>query len=352
MSLKLHPFPTFFHPPVGATHRSLPIIGEGVRQVPAGQLIQRAGPAFAELEIRNKANGARSRGICGLLPAAAFLDGRVRFHEETLVARLQSQEAAVLADSGALGKPVLLTVPSLKKWWEQHVAELEAGEGETTFAGDNNHYRMRTLSPAGTNPQLLPLPTGDSLVIADGHHRAETHARLAARGESSCDYIPVCSIGGDELTIGAFTRILSDARRPAELLPELGRFFHYEQLSNPLPPRQAGEWLLANADVFYRLTRKPDNDQRLDSEWLDRTVLPSVFGITDTRIDERITFKPTPEPTNGLLRLATEVGKVSLCGFPLPLADFFTEVEAGRCLPAKSTRFEPRVPSGLVVWRP
>lgn len=314
--------------------------------------MQYQGPAFAELDIRNKASGSCSRGICGLLPAAAFLDGRVRFHEETLVARLKSQEAAVIADSGALGKPVLLTVPSLKAWWREQADQLLAGAEATAFDGEHNDYRMRTLAVAAGVQQPLSLPDGEPLVIADGHHRAETHARLSAQGERSCDYIPVCIIGGDELTIGAFTRVITDTRRPGDLLPALGRFFHHEQLSSPCAPRQNGEWLLADANSCYRLTRKADDDQSLDSEWLDHTVLPEVFGITDTRTDERIAFKPTPAPTGGLLDLTTEPGKTYLCGFPLALSEFFTEVEAGRCLPAKSTRFEPRVPSGLLVWQP
>jgi hypothetical protein len=45
-------------------------------------------------------------------------------------------------------------------------------------------------------------------------------------------------------------------------------------------------------------------------------------------------------------------GKIILRGFPLPEDQFFREIAADRCLPPKSTRFEPRVPSGLLVWIP
>lgn len=353
MSLKLHPFPSFLHPPFGASLSALPVTRDGVRLVPVGELEATDTTAFAELRIRTAQTQAESRGICGLLPAGAFLDGTVRPHEKTLLARLDRQRETVLADGGALGKPVLLTVPSLQAFW-QNIDQDYAPTGEgLSFNGQDNDYKLRPFQHAalGAAPPLkLELP--GPLVIADGHHRAKTHARLSQRGETSCDFIPVCIIGADELTIGAFTRVIADARAPSALLPELGLFFQHERIAGPEGPTKAGEWLLVCKEACYRLTRKTDGDNSIDSEWLDQTVLPHVFNITDTRSDKRITFKPTPDPHNGLLEFPHKEGKIYLCGFPLPVAKFFSEVAAGHCLPPKSTRFEPRVPSGLVVWRP
>ena len=44
--------------------------------------------------------------------------------------------------------------------------------------------------------------------------------------------------------------------------------------------------------------------------------------------------------------------KITLLGFPISRSRFFAEVAAGRVLPPKSTRFLPRIPSGLLVWIP
>lgn len=353
MSIKLHPFPSFLHPPFGQSITVLPVTRGGVRLVPNGELVATETPAFAVLHIRTNKTQRLSRGICGLVPAVAFLDGTVRGHEKTLLSRLQRQEASVLADNGALGKPVLLTVPSLKGWWKEQDRNYDSGDEEMTFKGQDNDYELRSyrsLSAGKALPLALAVP--GPLVIADGHHRAETHARLSARGETSCDFIPVCIIGGDELTIGAFTRVITDERAPSELLPQLGAFFEHELLAGPDAPTRAGEWLLVCKGTCYRLTRKPDGDKSIDSEWLDHTVLPHVFNIRDTRADERIAFKPTPDPQGGMLEFPHIAGKVYLSGFPLPVDDFFAAVEAGHCLPPKSTLFEPRVPSGLVVWKP
>lgn len=259
----------------------------------------------------------------------------------------------MLADGGALGKPVLLTVPSLRTFWEVTDRYHVRDEKSTTFTGENNEYKLRPYRLRGEEETTaLKLQFSGPLVIADGHHRAETHAQLSGRGERSCDFISVCIIGGDELTIGAFTRVVSDERPPSALLPELGLFFEHQRLTGPEAPTKAGEWLLVCKDTCYRLTRKPDGDKSIDSEWLDHTVLPRVFSIKDTRSDSHISFAPTPDEENGLLTFPHESGKIYLCGFPLPVDSFFEEVKAGHCLPPKSTRFEPRVPSGLVVWKP
>jgi len=357
MSLKLHPFPSFLHPPFGSVLSQLPVTRDGVRLVPDHALT--SNPGFAELRIHSKGSLKFSRGICGLLPAAAFLDGTVRPHEQTLVARLKRQEDVVLADGGALGKPVLLTATSLKSWWAETDLTSERGIECLTFAGQNNDYHLRTYTNSitddnGSVHQSSPLDLSKLglLAIADGHHRAETHARLSARGESACDFIPVCIIGGDELTIGAFTRVITNGAPLADLLPQLAKFFDYEMVADKVAPRNEGEWLLIRNNVSYLLRRKASTGIGIDTEWLDRTVLPTVFGITDTRADERITFSPTPSPVNRLLEVATLPETTYLCGFPLPVASFFAEVEADRCLPPKSTMFEPRVPSGLVVWKP
>ena len=353
MSIKLHPFPSFLHPPFGASLSALPVTRDGVRLVPEGDLVATESPAFAELRIRSNPSQANSRGICGLLPASAFLDGTVRPHEKTLLARLGRQENTVLADGGALGKPVLLTVPSLQSFWQAMDREYASSKERAIFNGQNNDYELRPYqSSANGGANMVDLELPAPLVIADGHHRAETHARLSAAGETSCDFVPVCIIGADELTIGAFTRVITDMRAPSALLPELGFFFEHERIAGPEAPTKPGEWLLVCKDACYRLTRKPDGDQSIDSEWLDHTVLPRVFSITDTRADERIGFEPTPDPHGGTLEFPHKTGKVYLCGFPLPVDTFFAEVEAGHLLPPKSTRFEPRVPSGLVVWRP
>ncbi|MEO0731465.1 MAG: DUF1015 family protein [Bacteroidota bacterium] len=348
MPLSLVPFPAFYHPPFGVVDE-LPYCRDGVRHLPPDSLVRYAQPAFAELRIRRHVNEARSRGICGLLPATAFSDGTIRPHEATLESRLLRQEQLVMADRGALGKPILLTVPSLAAWWKQQDVSHGATGRNVDFVGQDNDYQLRSYERRdGQSTQALSLEGLGPLCIADGHHRAETHARLAARGVPECQQVPVCIIGAEDLHIGTFLRVIEVTHRQVELED----FFVQEELQEPLAPTEPGSWLLVHAGKFYRLRRKANDRKTTDNRWLEDTVLPAVFGITDTRKDDRITYEPIADTPGGRVNFSWSFDRTYLYGFPLPEERFFTEVNAGRLLPPKSTRFEPRVPSGMVVWVP
>lgn len=357
MLLSLHPFPRFYTPPPGSL-TELPVTRDGVHKLPEDAIETKAITSFAELIIRPNNGDGFSRGICGLLPAGSFLDGTIRPHEQTLVSRLQRQERLVLEDEGALGKPVLLTVPSLKDWWTKSDALHNRSGRPVSFQGINNAYevyRYVATVPDVTGETLptlpLELPSSVPLCIADGHHRAETHAQLGAAGVPGFEYVPVCIIGADELTIGAFARIIEDDRSIEDLRSSLLPYFAIQPLAEPLAPQTPGEWLLLRNNTYYRL-RRQGTSPPIDVEWMEHTVLPAIFAITDTRSDQRITFEPVENTEGGLVDFTPPPEHTCLVGFPLPVKTFFAEIEASRLLPPKSTRFEPRVPSGLVIWKP
>ena len=356
MPLHLRPFPRYSRLAFGSVVDALPVTRDGITGLPMGTLPGESRDCFAQLEVRRHVNGATCRGICGLLPYAAFLDGSVKPHEATLHERLRRQERLVVADGGALGKPVLLTVPSLADWWEKQDRTYRPSDDFLGFAGDNNHYTLRDYLPvakrSATNaaPSDLPLDVPGPLVIADGHHRAETHARLGERGVPGFSHVPVCLIGADELHIGVFARVIA-ATGVEVMFKRLRHHFRVEPIDRPLAPVAVGQWLLRYQDRCYRLHRRVSPGDVTDVEWLNRIVLPEACGITDVRADERITFAPVGDPVDGLHAETFPPSALVLIGFPLPTARFFAEVGAGRVLPPKSTKFEPRVPSGLVVWR-
>ncbi|MEL7162887.1 MAG: DUF1015 family protein [Bacteroidota bacterium] len=352
MPLSLQPFPAFYHPPFGVVDE-LPYCRDGVRNLPATTLVRYDRTSFAELRIHRHVNGAPSRGICGLLPATAFADGTVRPHEATLESRLLRQEKLVLADRGALGKPILLTVPRLTDWWEARDQDHMATGRNVDFVGQDNDYQLRSYErseEALTRP--LSLAELGTLCIADGHHRAATHARLAARGVPECRLVPVCIIGAEELHIGTFLRVIDTTEREGNLLDSLAVHFKLREMETPLAPVRPGRWLLVHAGRYYRLERRESGEKAVDNRWLENVVLPAIFGIHNTRTDERITYEPVADTPGGRVDFAWSPERTYLCGFPLPKEAFFAEVAAGRLLPPKSTRFEPRVPSGMVVWMP
>ncbi|WP_157976089.1 DUF1015 family protein [Lewinella sp. IMCC34191] len=343
---QLLPFPRFFHPTPGITEQ-LPTTRNGIRQLDPFPFVQTDGPQMPVLSVRNGESGRTVSAICGLLPASAFHDGTVLPHERTLSARLERQQRLVTGDRGALGKPVLLTVPSLGRLSPGR--PVDDGENQVIFYGDDHIYRLEpSSSPAP--PVSLPTP----LVIADGHHRAYTHAALAADGDPEFQFIPVVVAGADELSIGTFLRLIDgDGMKPREVLSRFQRHFSCTPLPNAVPVATAGEWLYSQRGQHYHLRRLDTSVTDTDPGWLNQVLLPDVFGITDTRTDPRIQSVDPPPVVSGEVYFDPgQHNSVKLLGKPITRERFFAEVQAGKTLPPKSTRFEPRVPSGLLVWIP
>lgn len=344
---QLLPLPHYYHPEPGIQEQ-LPVTRDGIRGLRPFPFARTSEEGFPTLQIRNGESGRTVCGICGLLPASAFHDGTVLPHERTLSARLERQQRLVTADRGALGKPVLLTVPSLGQL-EPVPADLD-DDRQVIFYGDNHIYRLYPGRERQTSPIELPAP----LVIADGHHRAYTHAALAADGRKDFQYIPVVVAGADRLTIGTFMRVIQAGDLSLEgLLAQLSAHFTVQPVREPRPVDTVGDWLLSFRGSSYQLRRRAGAVTETDPGWLNAAVLPDVFGIRDTRTDPRIVSLDPPPVVGGRVHFPEELHeRVKLLGKPITRERFFAEVEAGKTLPPKSTRFEPRVPSGLLVWIP
>ena len=348
MPVQLLPFPQYLHPAFGQTIGKLPVTRDGVGRLAPGTFTT-SKDCFARLRIRRHRTDVTANGLCGLLPYQVFLDGTVAFHERTLTPRLVRQESLVRADAGALGKPVLLTVPSLANWWARNASALRDGGNTLKFCGNDNDYTLNDVALVANTPGGIPLDVPGPLVIADGHHRAETHARLGAAGVAGFGHVPVCLIGAEELHIGTFARLLAPEVSVATLA-WLEANEEITELDAPLAPTGVGEWLLLFRGRYFRFHRRVRRGDATDVDWLNTVVLPPACGITDVRSDDRITFEPVHDPVDGRITDTFSPDHLVLIGFPLPRERFFAEVGAGRVLPPKSTRFEPRVPSGLVVW--
>jgi uncharacterized protein (DUF1015 family) len=107
---------------------------------------------------------------------------------------------------------------------------------------------------------------------------------------------------------------------------------------------------------WYRLQARqgsvPEDDpvNRLDVAILQNNLLAPILGIGDPRSDERIDFVGG---IRGLGELERRVGSgecaVAFALFPTSIAQLFAVADAGLVMPPKSTWFEPKLRSGLIV---
>jgi uncharacterized protein (DUF1015 family) len=221
------------------------------------------------------------------------------------------------------------------------------------------------------------------LYVADGHHRSAAASRVHAarraaveqRGgpadrpeghalpayapdeQAPWNYFLAVVFPIDDVHVMAYNRVVADLNGMSveELLVALDEVgFDLTSSSGPVSPRLAHEFgVHVDGDWFRARARDVDDSDplaRLDVSVLQERVLGPLLGIGDPRTDSRIAFVGGIRGTAEIERLVAE-GRAAV-GFtlcPTSTTDLVAVADAGEVMPPKSTWFEPKLASGLVL---
>jgi uncharacterized protein (DUF1015 family) len=94
---------------------------------------------------------------------------------------------------------------------------------------------------------------------------------------------------------------------------------------------------------------KADPVSRLDVSVLQDKLLAPVLGIEDVRTSKRIDFVGGIRGTGELVKRVDAEGGVAFSMYPVTLTQLMDIADAGQIMPPKSTWFEPKLRSGLVI---
>ena len=204
------------------------------------------------------------------------------------------------------------------------------------------------------------------LYVADGHHRSAAGTRIRAlrrdanpdhTGEEPYNYFLSVIFPHDQMLIMDYNRVvrdLGDLDRDALLAAVRERFdVAPGEARKPATTRTFGMYLDGG---WYRLTARPetvptgDPVRSLDVAILQDNLLAPLLGIGDPRSDERIDFVGG---IRGLAELEKLVDSgryaVAFALHPTSIEQLFAVADAGEVMPPKSTWFEPKLRSGLIV---
>lgn len=311
---------------------------------------------FYVLEITGPL-GKISYGICGMINTEDYggETGAIRPHEATLKAKEAIQTDRFL-QSNYFIKPILLTCPGYDSLQDYLKKICQAESPTVTFnSKEGDHIRLFVLANHEDIRQCeqllaeLPAP----VAVADGHHRISTAKQLAGfktKYGKRFAKIPAVLIPVNSLVIDSFVcSITAPEAETANVLGNLEQYFHIAPTKRFERPTEKGHWLLSHGEQVYQLHAKQDDD-RPGTAWFDQHVLPAVFGITDSSHDPRWSATPADQDVNVIVKL-TQKERLSWHFLPPPvdMDSFFHYLEEGKILPPKSTRFLPRIPSGLIV---
>jgi len=199
--------------------------------------------------------------------------------------------------------------------------------------------------------------------IADGHHRAASAARVARlrrdrnakhNGNEDYNWFLCVLFPASELKILPYNRIVLDLNglSPADFLAKVKSIFRVEESADP-SPRAVGEVSMYLGGKWHglRIPMDPSADpvSRLDVSVLQDKLLAPVLGIDDVRTSKRIDFVGGIRGPNELVKRVDADGGVAFSMFPVTLTQLMDIADAGQIMPPKSTWFEPKLRSGLVI---
>ncbi|MFX0082297.1 MAG: DUF1015 domain-containing protein [Candidatus Hodarchaeota archaeon] len=213
--------------------------------------------------------------------------------------------------------------------------------------------------------KLKDLFQKEKIYIADGHHRAASAAeyRKLRLKESTTDensddpwqYLLTYIASDDQIRILPYNRVVRKLPiSEAEFLKNLEEIFNMELIENAFNPEKKNEIAMCLNGKWYKLTikRKKFKSKResLDVAILQEKVLEPILGISDPRADENISFIGGIRDPKEMEKYVLEKGNALLFNlYPVDIKDLETIADKGGVMPPKSTWFDPKVLSGLVL---
>ena len=207
----------------------------------------------------------------------------------------------------------------------------------------------------------------DYLYVADGHHRSASATRVKIKreeanpghtGNEEYNFFLSVIFPDNQMKILPYNRVVKDLNGmcKAEFFGKIADKFDYDDEEGIKEPRKSGEFCLYIEGKWYRLTAKEGSYNKdnavasLDVSILQNNLLGPVLGIEDPRTDKRIDFVGGIRGTKELERLVDGGEyKVAFSFYPTTIQQLFSVADAGSVMPPKSTWFEPKLESGLVI---
>lgn len=315
-------------------------------------------------------NGHTQYGIVVAANVADYLNGVIKKHELTRRDKEEDRMKHVRVQNANI-EPVFFAFPD-NKALQEIIDSVTAGEPEYDFtAPDGFGHTFWVIDDEATiariTDEFARIPY---LYIADGHHRTAAAALVGNekarlnpdhRGDEEYNYFLAVAFPASHLRIIDYNRLVKDLNglSPAEFLEKLEFNFIVRDMGTvPYRPDRLHNFSLYLEGRWYSLTAREgtynDSDPIgvLDVTISSDLILRDILGITDLRSDKRIDFVGG---IRGLGELSRRVDSgemaAALALFPVSMKQLMDIADSGNIMPPKTTWFEPKLRSGLVIHK-
>jgi uncharacterized protein (DUF1015 family) len=294
---------------------------------------------------------------------------KIKKHELTRIDKENDRLKHVLSLNAQVG-PVFLTYTA-KESIDKIINELLKNKPEYDFTSDDgiNHIFWVVSDDKYISKIQQEFANIDYLYVADGHHRSAAASRACAElksknsnhtGDEEYNYFLTVIFPHNQMYIMDYNRVVKDLNGLSnqEYLGRISSKFLVREFSDtksykPVIKHDFGMYL---DHTWYRLSaitgtwNELEPTERLDVSILFNNLLEPVLGIGNPRTDKRIDFVGG---IRGMQELEKRVNSgemtVAVSLFPTSIEDLMAIADAGKTMPPKSTWFEPKLRSGLVI---
>ena len=307
----------------------------------------------------------------GLVAASYFedyLSGAIKKHELTRKEKEDDRMIHVRIQNANV-EPVFFTYPANDEI-DAMVAEVVKGTPEYDFVSDEGFgHQFWVIKDRKMIDRITEIFAEiPAMYVADGHHRTAAAARVGEEkkaanpnhtgDEEYCFFLSVI-FPDNQLKIIDYNRVLKDLNglTKEEVIEKLGKNFDVQEMGTEIyQPSGLHNFSMYIDGKWYSFTAKPgtynDNDPIgvLDVTILSNLVLDEIFGIKDLRTDKRIDFVGGIRGL-GELKRRVDSGEMQIAFalYPVSMKQLIDIADTGNIMPPKTTWFEPKLRSGLVI---
>ncbi len=314
-------------------------------------------------------NGHTQYGLVVAAWVEDYMEGRIKKHELTRKDKEEDRMKHVRVNNANI-EPVFFAYPH-RDDLDQIIASITAGEPEYDFVATPEGFRHTfwVINEPATIERITQIfKEIPSMYIADGHHRSAAAALVGNEkklqnphhtGNEEYNYFLAVCFPDNQLNIIDYNRLVRDLNglTDEQFLEALKVDFEVEKMGKEIyKPQRLHNFSLYLSGEWYSLTAKQGryDDQDpigvLDVTISSNLILDKILGIKDLRTDKRIDFVGGIRGL-GELKRRVDSGemKMALALYPVTMQQIINIADSGNIMPPKTTWFEPKLRSGLVI---
>lgn len=316
-------------------------------------------------------NGKTQYGLVVCAYVDDYMTGKIKKHELTRKDKEEDRMKHVRVNNANV-EPVFFVYPHNNEL-DAIVKEVTKGKPEYDFVAplDGFGHTFWLIEDEAKIKRITEIfATIPSLYIADGHHRSAAAALVgdekrrqnpAHKGNEEYNYFMAVCFPDDQLTIIDYNRVVKDLNglTDEQFIEKLKKNFDVELKGKDIyKPSKLHNFSMYLSGNWYSLTAKAgtydDKDPIgvLDVTVSSNLILDEILGIKDLRTDKRIDFVGGIRGL-GELKRRVDSGemRVALALYPVSMQQLIDIADTNNIMPPKTTWFEPKLRSGLVIHK-